>query len=126
MPARIRDGPPASFACLPAATRPRKFARSPHADGDQGVVAQLSWLGRPARLQARAIVAWEEDPWARGGYAVFGPRFDPSLRPWLARPAGRVLFAGEHTSGEWQGYMNGAIESGLRAAAEVRALVRKT
>ena len=32
------------------------------------------------------------------------------------RPAGRVLFAGEHTSERWQGYMNGAIESGKRAA----------
>ena len=106
-----------------ASSEIREIAAS---EGDGGLVSRLAWLGRPTRLQARAIVAWEEDPWARGGYAGFGPRFDPSLRPWLARPAGRVLFAGEHTSGEWQGYMNGAIESGLRAAAEVRALVRRT
>jgi monoamine oxidase len=33
-----------------------------------------------------------------------------------------VVFAGEHTSLRWQGYMNGAIESGRRAAAEVAAL----
>ncbi len=32
------------------------------------------------------------------------------------------MFAGEHTSLKWEGYMNGAIESGLRAAAEIRAL----
>ncbi len=94
-------------------------------EGDEGLVSRLAWLGRPSRLQARALVSWDEDQWARGGYAAFGPRFDPMLRSWLARPAGRVLFAGEHTSGEWQGYMNGAIESGLRAAAEVRALARK-
>ena len=105
-----------------ASTEIREIAVS---EGDEGLVSRLAWLGRPTRLQARAIVPWEEDPWARGGYAAFGPRFDPSLRLWLARPAGRVLFAGEHTSGEWQGYMNGAIESGLRAAAEVRALVRR-
>jgi len=67
-------------------------------------------------------LTWEDDPWWRGGYAVFDPSFDPSLRPWLARPAGRVVFAGEHTSLRWQGYMNGAIESGKRAAAEVRVL----
>jgi monoamine oxidase len=30
-----------------------------------------------------------------------------------------VFFAGEHTSTKWQGYMNGAVESGLRAAEEV-------
>jgi monoamine oxidase len=53
---------------------------------------------------------------------VFDPSFDPGLRQWLARPAGSILFAGEHTSQHWQGYMNGAIESGRRAAAEVRAL----
>lgn len=106
-----------------ASAEVRQIAAS---EGDQGLIERLSWLGRPARLQTRAIVPWDEDPWARGGYAAFGPRFDPLLRSWLARPAGRVLFAGEHTSVESQGYMNGAIESGLRAAAEVRALVRRT
>jgi monoamine oxidase len=64
---------------------------------------------------------WEDDPYARGGYAFFDPGFDPDLRAWLARPAGRVFFAGEHTSVRWQGYMNGAVESGRRAAAEVAA-----
>jgi monoamine oxidase len=33
-----------------------------------------------------------------------------------------VLFAGEHTSARWQGYVNGAIESGQRAAAEISAI----
>ena len=65
---------------------------------------------------------WEQDPFARGGYAFFDPAFDPSLRAWLARPAGRLFFAGEHTSIKWQGYMNGAVESGLRAAAEIAAV----
>jgi monoamine oxidase len=39
-------------------------------------------------------------------------------------PHGRLLFAGEHTSVRWQGYMNGAIESGQRAAAEVISMLR--
>jgi monoamine oxidase len=30
-----------------------------------------------------------------------------------------VFFAGEHTSSKWQGYMNGAMESGLRATEEI-------
>ena len=91
--------------------------------GSQAVVDRLRWLGRPADLIAAQVMAWEDEPWSRGGYAFFGPSFDPLLRSWLARPAGRVLFAGEHTSERWQGYMNGAIESGKRAAAEVRAMV---
>jgi monoamine oxidase len=93
-------------------------------EGLDGVVRQLSWLGRPSAVLASERVIWDDDPWARGGYAYFDPSFDPALRDWLARPAGRVLFAGEHTSVRWQGYMNGAIESGQRAAQEVRALAR--
>ena len=45
--------------------------------------------------------------------------FAASGRDLLARPHGRLFFAGEHTSIRWQGYMNGALESGLRAAAEI-------
>ena len=47
------------------------------------------------------------------------------LRAWLRRPHGRVVFAGEHTSERWQGYMNGALESGLRAAHELAALAAR-
>jgi monoamine oxidase len=89
----------------------------------EGLVERLDWLGsRSATLLHSRLITWEDDPWTRGGYAYFDPGFDPSLRDWLARPHGRVLFAGEHTSINWQGYMNGAVESGLRAAAEISAL----
>jgi monoamine oxidase len=91
-------------------------------DGLDGAVRQLAFLGEPSRLTGSAVISWEDEPWSLGGYAYFDPSFDPRLREWLARPAGRVLFAGEHTSIHWQGYMNGAIETGMRAAAEVRAL----
>ena len=95
-------------------------------EGEPGVIRRLTWLGKPVRLLASHMVTWEEDEWSRGGYAMFDPQFAAALRQGLARPAGRVLFAGEHTSDKWQGYMNGAIESGQRAAAEVRALVRES
>jgi monoamine oxidase len=93
-------------------------------DGPRGLVQALDWLGPghdEATLLASRQIVWEDDPYARGGYAFFDPGFDPDLRAWLARPAGRVFFAGEHTSVRWQGYMNGAVESGRRAAAEVAA-----
>ena len=61
---------------------------------------------------------------ARGGYAFFDPSFDPTRRAWLPRPCDRLFFAGEHTSQRWQGYMNGAVESGRRAAAEIEATHR--
>jgi monoamine oxidase len=66
-------------------------------------------------------LSWNADPWARGGYAFFDPGFNPELRAWLARRCDSLFFAGEHTSLQWQGYMNGAIESGHRAAAEIAA-----
>jgi monoamine oxidase len=91
-------------------------------DGEAGVLRQLTWLGKPGTLLASRTVVWDDDPWARGGYAYFDPEFDPLWRAWLARPAGRIVFAGEHTSIKSQGYMNGAIETGLRAAAEIAAI----
>ena len=84
------------------------------------IVSELSWLGRGSRdLLAFKQIRWEKDPWAGGGYAAFTTSYDPALRQWLTRPHGRCFFAGEHTSIRWQGYMNGAIESGLRAALDV-------
>lgn len=94
-------------------------------DGIDGLARSLDWLGhRGEGVVASHQVQWEADRWARGGYAVFDASFDPSLRGWLAQPFGRVFFAGEHTSLAWQGYMNGAVESGQRAAAEVAAAHR--
>jgi monoamine oxidase len=89
-------------------------------EGARGLPAHLAWLGADrAAVLASQVVTWENDPWAQGGYAVFKPSYDPELREWLGRPHGRVFFAGEHTAWRWQGYMNGAVESGLRAAQEI-------
>ena len=94
-------------------------------DGAQGFADALDWMGsKRATLGVCRQVVWEHDPLARGGYAYFDPGFDPALRAWLARPCGRLFFAGEHTSLKWQGYMNGAVESGRRAAAEIAATHR--
>ena len=88
-------------------------------DDAAGVAAQLRWLGKANEIPRIHAVTWENDPWARGAYAYFSPRFDPALRPLLARAAGRVFFAGCHTSREYQGYMNGAVESGHRVTHEI-------
>jgi monoamine oxidase len=91
--------------------------------GAGGVASQLQWFnGGPPETPQMHAVSWEHDPWARGAYAYFSPKFDPALRPLLARAAGRIFFAGCHTSREYQGYMNGAVESGIRAAEEIAAI----
>jgi monoamine oxidase len=63
---------------------------------------------------------WDDDPWARGGYAWFRPGQMQTWCPLLAAPEGRIHFAGDDTSVH-PGWMQGALESGLRAATEVNA-----
>ena len=88
-----------------------------------GVAALLRVFGTPSpATRIGPAVSWERERWSRGGYAVFGPAFDPRDRRLLSATHGRVLFAGEHTSEGWQGFMNGAVESGQAAAREVLAL----
>ena len=97
------------------------------AEGPSRIVRELSWLNlKNTELLAWTSLSWEHEPWSRGGYAFFDTQFPPSLRYWLARPFGRIFFAGEHTSLRWQGYMNGAVETGLRAAEEVAARTAET
>ncbi|HEV8723469.1 MAG TPA: NAD(P)/FAD-dependent oxidoreductase [Candidatus Binatia bacterium] len=88
--------------------------------GAPALTERLDFFGvGGARALAYHSVTWEDDPWSRGGYAFFDSAFPPSDRRLLALPWERVFFAGEHTSKLWQGYTNGAVESGLRAAEEV-------
>jgi monoamine oxidase len=114
-----QSGKPGILSLLAGGNAAREVRALIRRQGWPGLMRRLSWLGRPARLLAATTIAWDRDPWVRGGYAVFDPHFDPRLRPWLSRPADRIVFAGEHTSDRWQGYMNGAVESGRRAAIEV-------
>lgn len=71
--------------------------------------------------EAAFVKWWREDRWAQGTYAYFRPGEITTLRPILAKPEGRIHFAGEHTA-YWQGYMNGAVESGHRVAKEIADL----
>lgn len=69
-------------------------------------------------FEVGATKCWDEDEWARGGYAWYRPGQMTSLLPHVTRPEGRIHFAGEHASALF-GWMQGAIESGNRAAREV-------
>ena len=60
--------------------------------------------------------AWEHQPWIGAAFAPYDPPFEE--HPELASPEGRIHFAGEHASGE-RGWMQGALQSGLRAASEI-------
>ena len=81
-------------------------------------LATRTFPGAGRAFQRGTVMRWSNDPWARGAFAVFRPGQMTTLAAALARPDDRIHFAGEHTSA-WNGWMEGAIESGERAAAEV-------
>ena len=89
------------------------------------MILRIEWLGRPATLLASRAIVWDEDPWVARRLRVFRSGVRSALARLARAPAGRIVFAGEHTSIKWQGYMNGAIETGLRAAAEVESLAAR-
>jgi monoamine oxidase len=62
--------------------------------------------------------SWAKDPWSRSGWAY--PTEDQEKRFFdeLGKSEGKVYFAGEHTS-TTRGWMQGALESGLRTAQEI-------
>jgi monoamine oxidase len=61
---------------------------------------------------------WQNDPWVHGAYALYRPGQWFRIRPLLAQPHGKVLFAGEHL-GDWQGFMEGAVSTGEIAAHQL-------
>jgi monoamine oxidase len=63
--------------------------------------------------------AWGLDPWQRGSFALHTPG-QIGFIDTLAKPEGRIHFAGEHTSA-WTGWMQGALESARRVVGEIDA-----
>jgi monoamine oxidase len=63
---------------------------------------------------------WLEEPWSRGCYVgVMAPGTMTAWGGALREPCGRIHWAGTETATKWMGYIDGAIESGERAAQEV-------
>lgn len=65
--------------------------------------------------------AWCADPLHRGAYAGYRVGQWTTIAGWEGVPIGRLHFAGEHCGGDYQGFMNGAVESGHAAAAGIIA-----
>ncbi|HKY54165.1 MAG TPA: FAD-dependent oxidoreductase [Anaerolineales bacterium] len=69
-------------------------------------------------IEHTATVAWPNEPFTRGSYMALAPGEVTAHWGTLFQPAGRLFFAGEHATA-FQGYMEGAVESGQRAAASI-------
>jgi monoamine oxidase len=102
----------ASFGAGTAQSRARQFLAQlePVLPG-----ATKAWNGRAA------VDFWPAHPWTRGSYSYWKVGQYQRFAGIEGRRQGNCLFAGEHTSIDFQGYLNGAVETGQRAAAEILA-----
>jgi monoamine oxidase len=118
-PAEGRPGVLLGFVEADAA---RKLSREEEAERRRRVLASFARAFGPRALEPVAYVdrAWEHEPWSRGCYGAYCP---PGVWTEHGRafrePAGPLHFAGTETATVWSGYIDGAISSGERAAAEV-------
>jgi monoamine oxidase len=81
------------------------------------------YFGEEARSPRQTVeVNWSQEIWSGGcPVALFGPNTLYDFGPALREPHGRIHWAGTETSTYWNGYMDGAVRSGQRAAKEVLA-----
>lgn len=116
-----------------------------HLEGERGILtaytgggpgAKLSMLSDEERIKAAvavienifpgsselientATVAWLNEPFSRCSYMALAPGEVTAYWKTLSTPAGRLFFAGEHAT-VYQGFMEGAVESGQRAAKHI-------
>jgi monoamine oxidase len=85
------------------------------------VAALAAMLGPEAnRVTDFRDFNWHDERWSRGGpVGLMGPETMTAVGDALRAPVGRIHWAGTETAHEWIGYMEGGIDAGRRAAAEV-------
>ncbi|MGB6092682.1 MAG: NAD(P)/FAD-dependent oxidoreductase [Moheibacter sp.] len=71
------------------------------------------------------FVNWIEYPWVKASYSCYKPGQWTSIAGHEIEPVGNCFFAGEHCSEMFQGFMNGAAETGRRVAQGIKSLVKK-
>ena len=76
-----------------------------------------------ARVTACTGYDWTTDPYALGTWPSFRPGQITRDEHALSAPEGRIAFAGSETARRWPTYIEGAIESGFRAARETADLL---
>jgi len=76
-----------------------------------------------ARVEEVGGHDWVRDPFAGETWATYAPGRWLRWLPELDRPEGRIAFAGSDIARGWGSYMDGAIETGLRASREVEGIL---
>jgi monoamine oxidase len=102
----------------------RAFNALPAAQRKAAVVAQFTQFFGPGAANPIDYIEsyWAGERWSRGcPVGIAGPGVYTGYGPALREPVGRIHWAGTETSTYWNGYMDGAVRSGERAAGEVLA-----
>ena len=117
-------GSPGVLVAFMEGEHARSWARRSPADRRAGVLARLADFfgepaGRPRELLERS---WAEEEYSGGCYGgYFPPGVWTSYGQALREPIGRLHWAGTETATDWNAFMEGAVQSGERAADEVLA-----
>jgi monoamine oxidase len=115
-----QDGAIGVLSCFLSVVEAPAFAA--RADRERLVIDELArYFGPPAR-DAVAYVEkdWATDPWSTGCITPLSPGLLSGPGAVLRQATGRVHWAGTETAERWCGFMDGAVRSGQRAAAEVK------
>jgi monoamine oxidase len=119
------DGSPGVLAGFVGGAQNLKWGPKPAAERRAAVLAQYARIFKDNRFLSPIDyfdMDWTQEQWSRGGPTAFAaPGALTSFGPALRAPVGRIHWAGTETSAYWQGYMDGAVRSGERSAAEVAA-----
>ena len=120
------DGSPGILLAFLEGDEARRLGREPAAVRRRAVIDSLvryfgPLAGKPERYLERDC---QQERWTGGCYGtLFGPNVWTRYGHALSAPVGPIHWAGTETATVWAGYMDGAVRSGERAAAEVLALL---
>jgi monoamine oxidase len=118
------DGKPGVLLGFIGGDSARAYEGMSAAAGRAAVLDDLAALFGPEAKRPTAFhdTRWSNERYTRGcPVAIAGPGTLLAYGAQLRATVGRVHWAGTETSGFWNGYMDGAVRSGERAAAEVLA-----
>lgn len=118
------DGRPGVLVGFILGEAARRLGRAPPAERRREILSCLTrFFGdRAADPEGYLERDWQVDSFTGGGYGgFFGPGGWTGFGAALREPIARLHWAGAETATRWFGYMDGAVSSGERAAAEVLA-----
>ncbi|MEM1246630.1 MAG: NAD(P)/FAD-dependent oxidoreductase [Acidobacteriota bacterium] len=97
-----------------------RLVENPDALTDQALEAlRVMFPGQPTEPTATHTTRWQLDPFAAGSYSTIRRETTEQHFADLAAPVSRLLFAGEATNMDRPGYVDGAIDSGVREAGRL-------